>query len=297
MLKRALLLLGIASMVACGGSAGSSDGDTSVGSSEGALLAGTHLTASEVATYVRDAGFPESEVGKMVCIAKYESSFYEKAEHHNTNGSTDYGLFQINSVNLGSHGCAASGSAAYDPTTNAHCAKVIYGEQGANAWYAYKSHRSECDSYAAPSSSSSSSAVKGTSTTSGSSTTTSGSSSTSGTSGSMSGTTTTTGSSGGTATSTGSTTGTNGTTTTTGTTTTSGDDTTGDDDSSGDDSGTTSSDPPAGSCWSQTLGQSIAPDGCVQSAYDGVEEQCINGSWFSGVSNGIGPDGKCTSEQ
>ena len=40
------------------------------------LLSGNVLTAEQVADAVRQAGFPENMVGKMVCTAKYESSFY-----------------------------------------------------------------------------------------------------------------------------------------------------------------------------------------------------------------------------
>jgi hypothetical protein len=91
----------------------------------------------------------------MVCTAKYESSFYERASNRNTNGSVDRGLFQINSVHLGgTRGCPsrANANALWEPTTNAKCALAIFELQGNRAWYGYRKHKTECDGYAAPSS-------------------------------------------------------------------------------------------------------------------------------------------------
>ena len=51
----------------------------------------------QVAGYLKNAGFPSSSIGTMVCIAKWESSFNCGATNHNNDGSTDYGLFEINS--------------------------------------------------------------------------------------------------------------------------------------------------------------------------------------------------------
>lgn len=115
--------------------------------SEDQLLAGRRLPESEVATLLRNAGFPESVVPKMVCTAKWESSFYERASNKNRNGSVDRGLFQINSIHLGSAGCPSSASALENAATNTKCAYSVYKRQGANAWYGYKAHKSECDSY------------------------------------------------------------------------------------------------------------------------------------------------------
>lgn len=115
------------------------------------LLAGRKVPTSEVATLLRQAGFPESSIGKMVCTAKYESSFFERASNKNKNGSTDYGLFQINSIHLGgTAGCPNNASALYDAATNTRCALAIYKSQGINAWYGYKKHKTECDNTAAP---------------------------------------------------------------------------------------------------------------------------------------------------
>lgn len=120
------------------------------GESQDHLLAGRRLSQAEVARAIRTAGFPESVVGKMVCTAKYESSFYERASNHNRNGSNDYGLFQINSIHFGRNGCPSSASGLYDAAANAKCAYQVYKAQGINAWYGYKKHKSECDRTAAP---------------------------------------------------------------------------------------------------------------------------------------------------
>lgn len=140
----------IAAFVLVGCSVPDPSMDEEVGESEDHLLAGRRLSPAEVASVLREAGFPEAAVGKMVCTAKYESSFYERASHRNTNGTTDYGLFQINSVHVGDTGCPSSATALYEAAANARCALKVYRSQGMGAWYAYRKHRSECDGYAAP---------------------------------------------------------------------------------------------------------------------------------------------------
>ena len=122
-----------------------------VGESEDHLLAGRRIPEREAAQILRNAGFPDAAVGKMLCAIKYESNFYEKASNKNRNGSSDYGLLQINSIHLGSSGCPSSASALYNAATNAKCALRIYNSQGINAWYGYQKHRTEWNSYRAPS--------------------------------------------------------------------------------------------------------------------------------------------------
>ena len=143
---------GIAALLltSAAGCAVAPDEEEPTGESQDHLLAGRRLSQAEVARAIRKAGFPESVVGKMVCTAKYESSFYERASNHNRNGSNDYGLFQINSIHFGRSGCPSSASALYDADANAKCAYQVYKAQGVNAWYGYKKHKSECDRTAAP---------------------------------------------------------------------------------------------------------------------------------------------------
>ncbi|MDB4935233.1 MAG: hypothetical protein JWP87_2205 [Labilithrix sp.] len=116
---------------------------------EDPLLAGRRLSEAETAQLLRNAGFPESAVGPMVCTAKYESSFYERATNSNTNGSIDRGLFQINSIHVGTPGCP-SAAGLFDAAQNTHCALKVYQSQGINAWYGYQHHRAECGGYRAP---------------------------------------------------------------------------------------------------------------------------------------------------
>ena len=134
----------------------SGDGDPAADADEGEvgkvdeqLLAGRHLSAHEVASVLRGAGFPSSVIPEMVCTAKYESSFYERASNRNSNGSVDRGLFQINSLHLGDGGCPsrANAGALYNASTNARCAYQVWRSQGLNAWYGYQSHRAECNAY------------------------------------------------------------------------------------------------------------------------------------------------------
>ncbi len=111
------------------------------------LLAGRRLAETEVASVLRSAGFPEHAVAPMVCTAKYESSFYEKASHKNHDGSIDRGLFQVNSTHLGWGACPRTADGLYDAHANGRCAHVIWSDQGLDAWYGYQKHRTECDSY------------------------------------------------------------------------------------------------------------------------------------------------------
>jgi lysozyme C len=112
------------------------------------------LTKCEVASYLRKAGIPESVVPALVCTAYYESSWNCAATNHNTDGTEDYGLLQINSYWWCSggpkskyNGCNASCQSMFDCQTNANCAHVVWSQQGLNAWYGYKNHKAECDNY------------------------------------------------------------------------------------------------------------------------------------------------------
>lgn len=138
----------VASLAMMGCAAEAADDDEGVGETQDQLLAGRRLSETEIAQHLRDAGFPESIVPTMVCTAKWESSFYERASNRNRNGSTDRGLFQVNSIHLGgTRGCPTSGEALYSAATNTRCAYAIYKMQGLRAWYGYRAHKSECDSY------------------------------------------------------------------------------------------------------------------------------------------------------
>ena len=111
-------------------------------------------TECQVASYLRKAGFPESSIGTMVCISKYESSLNCDATNKNTDSSTDYGLFQINSYYWCSgdsmskyNECQTSCSSLFNCQTNTNCAHTVWKQQGYTAWYGYQYHKSECDNY------------------------------------------------------------------------------------------------------------------------------------------------------
>ena len=112
------------------------------------------LSQCQIASYLRNSGFPESSIGTMICISKYESSYNCDAKNTNTDGSSDYGLFQINSYywcSGDSHSkyneCGISCSSLFNCQSNTNCAYTVYRQQGYTAWYGYKNHKSECDSY------------------------------------------------------------------------------------------------------------------------------------------------------
>ncbi len=151
-----MVLVGV--LAACSNEALDEASDEAGGSAEGELRSrydGRVISESEVASLVRSAGFPESHVGRMVCTAKYESRFYERASNQNSGGSIDRGLFQVNSVHLGgTNGCPSRSNAEslFNAETNTRCAAAIFRMQGMNAWYGYRAHRRECDRYPAPAS-------------------------------------------------------------------------------------------------------------------------------------------------
>jgi len=117
-------------------------------------LEANYKSECQVSSYLKAAGFPQSSLPTMVCISKYESSFNCDATNKNTDGSTDYGLMQINSYWWCSgdplskyNGCSASCSSLFNCQSNANCAYTVWKQQGYNAWYGYKSHKAECDNY------------------------------------------------------------------------------------------------------------------------------------------------------
>ena len=149
---KSLQLLGLGLVVLAAASGCSSPAPSEVeGHSSSHQLAGRVIGEDELAGILRQVGFDEATVPKMICTAKYESSFHEEATNANTNGTTDYGVFQINSIHVGSTaGCPASADELLNATTNAQCAMGVFNIQGMEAWVAYKSHRAECDSATAP---------------------------------------------------------------------------------------------------------------------------------------------------
>ena len=118
------------------------------------ILKSNYQSECQVASYLRKSGFPEYSVPIMVCTAKYESSYNCDATNKNTDGSTDYGLMQINSYywcsgdsNSKYNSCGTSCSSLFNCQTNTNCAYTVWKQQGYTAWYGYKNHKTECDNY------------------------------------------------------------------------------------------------------------------------------------------------------
>lgn len=92
----------------------------------------TTLTDQQLATLAEGAGFNLGQMPTMVAIALAESGGNPDAKHLNSNGTWDWGLWQINDVNK------IPGN-LLDPGTNARAAKTIFDRQGFKAWSTYNS--------------------------------------------------------------------------------------------------------------------------------------------------------------
>lgn len=119
-----------------------------------AMLRSNYQSECQVASYLRKSGFPEYSIGTMVCTSKYESSYNCDATNKNTDGSTDYGLMQINSYYWCSgdplskyNECKVACSSLFNCQYNTNCAYIVWKQQGYTAWYGYQKHKAECDSY------------------------------------------------------------------------------------------------------------------------------------------------------
>ena len=117
-------------------------------------LRSNYQSECQISSYLKKSGFPDYTIPTMVCISKYESSFNCDAINKNTDGSTDYGLMQINSYYWCSgdasskyNECKIACSSLFNCQYNTNCAYIVWKQQGYNAWYGYQKHKSECDSY------------------------------------------------------------------------------------------------------------------------------------------------------
>jgi hypothetical protein len=98
------------------------------------------LTPQQIAGYALAAGFPQSEIPTAVAVALAESGGNPGAVNRaNSNGSVDYGLFQINTV----HGALLTQGDKFDPAANARMAFTVYSRAGNKwtPWSVYKSGR------------------------------------------------------------------------------------------------------------------------------------------------------------
>lgn len=96
----------------------------------------TRLSRAEIANAMRKAGWPESAIPMGVAIALAESGGNPNAVNRaNRNGSTDYGLFQINTV----HGSLLASGSWNNPVDNARMALKVYQDAGSKwtPWSVY----------------------------------------------------------------------------------------------------------------------------------------------------------------
>lgn len=92
----------------------------------------------DIAAAARDGGFAtRTDIQTAVAIALAESGGNNLATNRNDNGSTDYGLWQINSV----HTDILKIGDWRNPTDNAKMAKKVFDKQGWSAWVVYDTGR------------------------------------------------------------------------------------------------------------------------------------------------------------
>ena len=99
------------------------------------------LTVQQIAGYAQVAGFPPEELARATAVALAESGGDPAATHSNTNGSVDYGLFQINSV----HGGLLNQGDKFNPLDNAKMALTVWRGAGGKwtPWSAYNNGTSQ----------------------------------------------------------------------------------------------------------------------------------------------------------
>lgn len=87
------------------------------------------LNAQQLAGYARAAGFPPDQIPTAVAVALAESGGETTATNKNSNASTDYGLWQINTI----HGQLLNQGDKFNPLDNAKMAYTVWQRAG-NKW-------------------------------------------------------------------------------------------------------------------------------------------------------------------
>ncbi|CAN9504738.1 unnamed protein product [Ophioblennius macclurei] len=95
-------------------------------------------------------GYRGISLADWVCLSRWESSYNTQATNQNRDGSTDYGIFQINSRywckkdgSPSHNGCNINCNALLTDNVNVAitCAKrVVRDPNGINAWVAWRNH-------------------------------------------------------------------------------------------------------------------------------------------------------------
>jgi hypothetical protein len=94
----------------------------------------TQLSDSQIEQLLADAGFSASVIPTFVAIAHAESGGNTEALNpRNANGTSDIGLFQINSAG------GFDNSRLYDPVYNTEAAYSLYSRRGTEPWNSSKS--------------------------------------------------------------------------------------------------------------------------------------------------------------
>lgn len=95
------------------------------------------LTPQQIAGYAQAAGFPPDQIVTATAVALAESGGETTATNRNSNGSTDYGLWQINTV----HGALLNQGDKFNPLDNAKMALTVYARAG-NQWTPWSVYKS-----------------------------------------------------------------------------------------------------------------------------------------------------------
>lgn len=95
------------------------------------------LTPQQIAGAAQAAGFPPDQIVTATAVALAESGGETTATNRNSNGSTDYGLWQINTV----HGALLNQGDKFNPLDNAKMALTVYARAG-NQWTPWSVYKS-----------------------------------------------------------------------------------------------------------------------------------------------------------
>jgi len=93
--------------------------------------------------FMKVHGFATKDIPKMYCIAVWESFLNPKAVNHNTNGTEDIGLFQINEI--WEKPCGMDRDDLMDVQKNTKCALIVLNKQGISAWSTWKKFSRFCN--------------------------------------------------------------------------------------------------------------------------------------------------------
>ncbi|XP_017059589.1 lysozyme P-like [Drosophila ficusphila] len=102
-----------------------------------------------LAREMANLGVPRDQLAKWTCIAQHESEYITSAVGKpNSNGSKDYGIFQINNkywcqpaeggFSYNECGVSCNSLLTDDITTSVRCAQKVLRQQGWTAWSTWK---------------------------------------------------------------------------------------------------------------------------------------------------------------